>query len=79
MSCCRRARRARPLTDSIGTQVVWTVGTITFALAIIAAVAAFTARETFRVHMNDLGSKDAVPVPKDEYDRIRRTGVDTPV
>jgi MFS family permease len=67
------------LTDSIGTQVVWTVGTITFALAIVAAVAAFTARETFRVHMNDLGSKDAVPVPKDEYDRIRRTGVDTPV
>ena len=42
-------------------------------------IAAFTARETFRVHMNDLGNKDAVPVPKDEYDRIRATGVDTPV
>ena len=52
---------------------------ITLGLAIIAAIAAFSARETFRIHMNDLGKKDAVPVPKEEYDRIRKTGVDTPV
>ena len=59
--------------------MVWTVGSITFGLAIIAAIAGFTARETFRIHMNDLGNKDAVPVPKEEYDRIRKTGVDVPV
>ena len=48
-------------------------------LAVIAAIACFSARETFRVHMNDLGRKGAVPVPKEEYDRIRKTGVDQPV
>ena len=69
----------RQLANSIEMDVVWTVGSITFGLAIVAAIAAFTARETFRVHMNDLGSNDAVPVPKEEYDRIRRTGVDQPV
>ena len=69
----------RQLADSIEMDVVWTVGSITFGLAIVAAIAAFTARETFRVHMNDLGRNDAVPVPKEEYERIRRTGVDQPV
>ena len=59
--------------------VVWTVGGITFGLAIVAAIAAFTAQETFRIHMNDLGNPNAVPVPKEEYDRIRTTGVDVPV
>jgi hypothetical protein len=29
--------------------------------------------------MNDLGNKNAVPVPKEEYDRIRKTGVDATV
>jgi len=69
----------RALADSIESSVVWTVGSITFGLAIVAAIACFSARETFRVHMNDLGSKDAVPVPKAEYDRIRESGVDAPV
>ena len=44
--------------------MVWTVGSITFGLAIIAAIAAFSARETFRIHLNDLGNKDAAPVPE---------------
>src|SRR6476469_3975136 len=65
----------RQLADSIEMDVVWTVGSITFGLAIIAAIACWSARETFRVHMNDLGSNDAVPVPKEEYERIRRSGV----
>jgi len=69
----------RQAADSIEMTVVWTVGSITLGLAIVAAIACFTARETFRVHMNDLGSDNAVPVPKDEYERIRRTGVDQPV
>src|SRR3954453_7549524 len=48
-----------------------TVGAITFVITAIAAVAAMTARETYRIHMNDLGKPGAVPVPKQEYDRLR--------
>jgi hypothetical protein len=47
------------------------VGAITLAICAIAAVSAMTARETYRVHMNDLGKPDAVPVDKPEYDRLR--------
>ncbi len=47
------------------------VGSIAFAITVIAAAAAWSARETYRVHMNDLGNPDAVPVPKAEYDRAR--------
>ncbi len=69
----------RQLADSIEMDVVWVVGSFTFGIAIIASIACWSARETFRVHLNDLGSNDAVPVPKEEYDRIRKTGVDQPV
>jgi MFS family permease len=48
-----------------------TIGAITFGVTVIAAVAAFSARETYRVHMNDLGRPDAVPVSKQDYDRMR--------
>jgi hypothetical protein len=34
----------------------------------IVAVAAFSARATYRIHMNDLGRPRAVPVNKQEYD-----------
>ena len=37
----------------------------------VAAVAAWSARETYRIHMNDLGRPDAVPVSKPDYDRMR--------
>jgi MFS family permease len=47
------------------------VGGITFGVCVLAAIAAATARETYRIHMNDLGQRDALPVPKAEYDRIR--------
>jgi MFS family permease len=69
----------RAAADAIEGKVVWTVGTITFALAVIAAVAAFSARETYRVHLNDLGNPNATPVPKEEYDRIRREGASASV
>jgi len=62
-----------------GSNVPLIVGSILFGITIIAALSAFSARETFRVHMNDLGDKNAVPVPREDYDRIRRTGVDVPV
>ncbi len=48
-----------------------TIGAITLGICIIAALSAWSARETYRVHLNDLGNKDAVPVPKPEYDRLR--------
>ena len=51
------------------------IGSITFGITVLAAVAAFTARETYRLHLNDLGHRDAVPVPKPEYDRLREAAV----
>lgn len=51
------------------------VGSITLAATVLAALAAFSARETYRVHMNDLGNPEAVPVPKAEYDRMRSHSV----
>jgi len=65
----------RELADRIEMNVVWTVGSITFGLAIIAAIAAYSARETFRIHLNDLGKKDAQPIPREEYDRLRSASV----
>jgi len=47
------------------------IGTFCFVITIIAAAAAYSARETYRVHMNDLGVKGTQPVPKEEYERIR--------
>jgi MFS family permease len=52
-----------------------TVGAIAFGIIAIAAIAAFSARETYRVLLNDLGHRDAVPVPKPEYDRLRESAV----
>jgi hypothetical protein len=53
------------------------VGGITFAVSVVAAIAAWTARETHRVHLNDLGNPAAVPVPKGEYDRLRTVAAPT--
>jgi MFS family permease len=53
------------------TNIPLTVGGITFGITVLVAIAAMSARETYRIHMNDLGKKDAVPVPKEEYDRLR--------
>jgi MFS family permease len=61
----------RAAADAIENNVVWTVGGITLALAVIAAISAYSARETFRVHLNDLGVKGTKPVPKEEYERLR--------
>jgi MFS family permease len=48
-----------------------TIGAITLGICIVAALGAWSARETFRVHLNDLGNKRAVPVPVREYERLR--------
>lgn len=47
------------------------VGGIAFAVTVVAAIAALSARETYRVRMSDLGQPDAVPMPEQEYNRLR--------
>jgi hypothetical protein len=53
------------------TNVPLTIGSITFGVTVIAAVAAWSARETSRIHLNDLGNPNAVPVAKPDYDMMR--------
>ena len=48
-----------------------TIGAITFGITVVAAAAAWSARETYRIHLNDLGNPDAVPVDKGDYERMR--------
>jgi MFS family permease len=52
-----------------------TIGAITLAVTVIAALAALSARETYRIRMSDLGNPGAAPVGKDEYDRLREQSV----
>jgi len=53
------------------TNIPFTVGSIAFGITIISALAALSARETFRVHVKDLGSRNPVEVSKLEYDQLR--------
>jgi MFS family permease len=52
-----------------------TIGAYAFGVTVISAIAAFTARETHRVHLNDLGEPGAVEVDKVEYDRLRQQSI----
>lgn len=52
------------------TNIPMVVGSITLAVTVVAALAAWSARETYRVHLNDLGQPDAVPMDKGEYDQL---------
>ena len=54
------------------TNVPMTIGALAFGVTIISAIAAWSARETYRVHLNDLGEPGAPAVEKAEYDRLRR-------
>ena len=47
--------------------VPWKIGAITFAITIVAALAALSARETFRVPLQDLGDPRARPVDESDY------------
>jgi MFS family permease len=53
------------------TGIPTTVGAITFGITVVAALAAWSARETHRVAMNDLGNRDAQPMDRAEYERLR--------
>jgi MFS family permease len=57
------------------TNIPLTVGAITLGVTMIAALAALSSRETYRIHMNDLGNVNAAPVDKAEYDRMRAQSV----
>ncbi len=48
-----------------------TVGTLCFGITIIGAVAAWSARETHRVPVEELGKRDGEPVSREEFARIR--------
>jgi len=55
-----------------GSSGIWLkVGALAFGITVIAAVAAMSARETFRLRMKDLGRHGAQPVPQSEYERLR--------
>jgi MFS family permease len=47
------------------------IGALAFGITAISAIAALTARETYRVHLNDLGHRDAAPVDKRDYEALR--------
>jgi hypothetical protein len=47
------------------------IGFLTFGICLVAAFAAFTTRETYRIRLDDLGDRNATPVPKAEYERLR--------
>ena len=47
------------------------IGGISFALTVIGAAAAWSAKETQRIPLDELGNPDAVPVARDEFARIR--------
>ena len=53
------------------TSIPVVVGSITLAVTAVAALAAWSARETYRLHMNDLGQPGAQPVERAEYLRLR--------
>jgi len=48
-----------------------TIGALAFAVTLISAIAALSARETYRIHLKDLGDPRAIPVDKRDYDRMR--------
>lgn len=51
------------------------VGSITFGVTVVAAVAAWSARETSRIRLEDLDDPDAEPVSRDELARVRAARV----
>jgi MFS family permease len=48
-----------------------TVGSITVAITVVAAISAWSARETYRVRMSDLGDAGARPLSHGDHERMR--------
>jgi MFS family permease len=58
-----------------GANVPVVVGSITFAVGLVVAAAAFSARETYRIRLRDLGDRGAEPMATEEYGRLRARSV----
>jgi hypothetical protein len=54
-----------------GSNVPLIVGSITLAIAVVAALAALSARETYRLPLHELGDPHAVPMARAQYDLLR--------
>ena len=52
-----------------------TIGAITFSITLVAALAAVSARETFRVPLPHLGDPSALPVDERDYRRMREQAI----
>jgi MFS family permease len=52
-----------------------TIGAIAFTITAISAIAAFSARETYRIRLDDLGKPEAKPVEEAEYNRLRQQSI----
>ncbi len=57
-----------------GSNVPMIVGSITLGICALSALAAFTAKETYRLRVEDLGT-DTVPPSKEEYERARNEAI----
>lgn len=51
--------------------VPMTIGALALIVTCISALAAWSARETFRLRPEDLGDRNAAPMPAEEYERVR--------
>lgn len=51
------------------------IGALTFGICLISAIAAFTTRETYRIRLKDLGDPNAVPMSKEEYERVQEQSI----
>ena len=47
------------------------IGALAFGVTCISALAAWSARETYRLRLEDLGDRNAKPIPIDEYEALR--------
>jgi len=60
------------------TGIPMTIGSIALGVTVVSAIAVWSARETYRVQMHDLGDRSAAPVPKAEYDQLREKAFEMP-
>jgi MFS family permease len=51
------------------------IGSISFGICVVIAIAAWSARENSRMRVEDLGNPNAVPIPKEEYERLRAKSI----
>ncbi|MGF6962529.1 MFS transporter [Paraburkholderia youngii] len=58
------------------TNIPLTIGALTFGVTIIAALAAWSARETYRIPMHALGDPNATPIDRHEYSQARQKSID---